>query len=220
MALVSTVLAYAVEEGYRADNPARGIRGPAYSQRRHRLDERQYLTLGTALVEAEANGASWQAIAAIRLIALTGCRRSEITRLRKVEIDLKACVMRLGDTKTGASLRPIGEAAAAIILEAQRRSNSAYLLPGMRGADAPYAGLPKAWSRMVTPKLPGVTAHDATPLIRERVRRPRLQRSDDRRDARACWQRDDARVHPQARPCACRRGRSRVDAHPRCDASG
>ncbi len=159
MALVSTVLAYAVEEGYRADNPARGIRGPAYSQRRHRLDARQYLTLGTALVEAEANGASWQAVAAIRLIALTGCRRSEITRLRKVEIDLKACVMRLGDTKTGASLRPIGEAAAAIILEAQRRSNSAYLLPGMRGADAPYAGLPKAWSRMVTPKLPGVTAH-------------------------------------------------------------
>ena len=159
MALVSTILAYAVEEGYRDDNPARGVRGPAYSKRKQRLNEDQYRTLGKALEEAEQRGEPWQAIAGIRLIALTGCRRSEITGLKRAEVDLKARVLRLDDTKTGASLRPIGEAAAAVILNAQHRSNSIYLLPGMRGDDKPYGGLPKAWARIATPVLPTVTAH-------------------------------------------------------------
>ena len=158
-ALLSSILSYAVGEGYRIDNPARGIALPSYRQRRTRLDEAQYAALGSALAEAEENGSPWQAVAAIRLIALTGCRRSEVTGLRKVELDLKTRVLKLVDTKTGASLRPLGQAAADVILEAHRRSNSAFLLPGMRGADAPYAGLPKAWSRIVKPTLPNVTPH-------------------------------------------------------------
>ena len=158
-ALLSSILTYAVGEGYRADNPARGVALPSYKRRKVRLDEDQYRTLGKALEEAEQRGEPWQAIAGVRLIALTGCRRGEIAGLKRAELDFKARVLRLDDTKTGASLRPIGEAAAEVILGAQRRSNSIYLLPGMRSEDAPYGGLPKAWARIVTPTLPGVTAH-------------------------------------------------------------
>ena len=159
LGLLSAILSYAFDEGYRPDNPARGVDGPAYNKRKVRLGEEQYRALGAALGAAADRGEPWQAIAGIRLIALTGCRRGEIAGLKKVELDLKARVLRLVDTKTGESLRPIGEAAAEVILEAQRRSNSAFLLPGMRGEDAPYGGLPKAWARIVTPTLPGVTAH-------------------------------------------------------------
>jgi hypothetical protein len=50
----------------------------------------------------------WQAVEAIRLIALTGCRRGEIQRLRRTEVDQAGQALRLGDTKTGYSVRPIG----------------------------------------------------------------------------------------------------------------
>ena len=157
--LLSAILSYAVDEGYRPDNPAHGVKSPAYKKRKTRLDDEQYRVLGTALEAAAQRGEPWQAITGIRLVALIGARRGEIAGLQKTEIDLKARVLRLDDSKTGASLRPIGEAAVEVILEAQRRSNSAYLLPGMRGDEAPYGGLPKAWSRIVKPTLPGVTAH-------------------------------------------------------------
>ena len=64
--------------------------------------------LGKALEAAEGRGEPWQAVAAIRLIALTGCRRSEVAQLKKAETDLKGHALRLEDTKTDASTRPIG----------------------------------------------------------------------------------------------------------------
>ena len=158
-ALLSSILSYAVGEGYRPDNPASGITLPSYRRRRKRLDEEQYRALGKALDAAEERGEAWQAIAGIRLIALTGCRRGEIIAAKRSEVDLKARILRLEESKTGASLRPIGEAAADAIRDAQRRSNSTHLLPGVRATNAAYAGLPKAWKRIVSPALPGVTAH-------------------------------------------------------------
>lgn len=159
MGLFSAVLTYAVGEGYRSENPARGIALPSYRRRKARLDAEQYRNLELALDKAEAHGEPWQAVTGIRLIAMTGCRRSEVTGLLKAEIDLKARILHLGDTKTGESLRPLGKVAVDLIREASQRSNRQHLLPGIRSADAPYAGLPKAWMRIVTPVLPGVTPH-------------------------------------------------------------
>ena len=54
-----------------------------------------------------ASSEHWQAAAAIRLLALTGCRRSEILNPNWSEVDLVGSCLRLGDTKTGASIRPL-----------------------------------------------------------------------------------------------------------------
>src|SRR5215207_9154360 len=62
MAFLGTVLSYAVHEGYRPDNPARGIVLPSYEKRKVRLDAAQYAALGRALAAAEAQGAPWQAV--------------------------------------------------------------------------------------------------------------------------------------------------------------
>lgn len=44
----------------------------------------------------------------IRQIALTGCRRSEMIKLRRAEVDMEASCLRLIESKEGASTRAIG----------------------------------------------------------------------------------------------------------------
>ena len=58
---------------------------------------------------------------AIRLFALTGCRKGEILKLRLSEVDLPGRCLRLGDTKTGQSVRALGEAALRVLKMAVNR---------------------------------------------------------------------------------------------------
>ncbi|PVE24309.1 integrase [Microvirga sp. KLBC 81] len=157
--LLGGILSYAVEEGYRTDNPAKGIKRPADKRRTIRLDAEGYKTLGKKLKEAEEKGESWQAVEVVRLIALTGCRRGEIENLKKTEVDLAGQALRLGDTKTGKSIRPIGQEAAALLKTAINRSNGPYVFPGIRGEKTPFRGLPRAWDRIVGNSLPDMTPH-------------------------------------------------------------
>ena len=61
------------------DNPARGIVLPAGDRRKVHLDPDQYAALGRALDGAERRGERWQAVEAVRLLALTGCRAGEVS---------------------------------------------------------------------------------------------------------------------------------------------
>jgi integrase len=161
MALLSTVLSHAVEEGYRPDNPARGIVLPAYEKRKIHLDADRYAALGAALSEAEDRGEPWQAVTAMRLLALTGCRASEITGLRRAECDIRGACLRLGDTKTGESVRPLGKAALDVLTEALGRSDGPFVMPAIRQTSGPFKGLPKAWDRIRErhPALASLTPH-------------------------------------------------------------
>ena len=158
MGLLGGILSYAVEEGHRPDNPAHGIIKPAHEKRPLRLDMAGYRQLGELLRVAEGREC-WQAIEAIRLIALTGCRRGEIAALRRSEVDAPGHALRLGDSKTGASLRPLGQAALEVLKSALARSNTVHVFPGVRKTDAAYRGLAEAWNRIVGDALPGVTLH-------------------------------------------------------------
>ncbi len=110
--LLSGILTYAVQEGYRDNNPANGVRRPADGKRKARLDDEGYRKLGEILRQAEAKGESWQAVEAIRFAVLTGCRRGEVAALRRAELDFPGRALRLADTKTGESIRPLSAIAA------------------------------------------------------------------------------------------------------------
>ena len=163
MGLLGAILGYAVDEGHRSDNPARGIVRPADGKRKARLDEEGYRVLGQKLRDAEARGEPWQAVEAIRAIALTGCRRGEIERLRRSELDLAGRALRLGDTKTGASIRPLGRSAGDALKSAAMRSkNDVLVFPTIRhrnGSGGHYQGLTKAWKRIMGDVLPGLSPH-------------------------------------------------------------
>jgi integrase len=75
------------------------------------------------------------AIAAIRLLILTGCREGEILSLRWDAVDFERGYLRLADTKTGRSVRPLAQSAAALLATLPRISSNPFVLPGLKPGD-------------------------------------------------------------------------------------
>ena len=95
----------------RDTNPCLGIARNPRKQVARFLDTDELARLGRAL---DAHEARWpEAVAALRLLALTGCRRSEVLNLRWREIGADAIA--LEDSKTGPRTVPLGEAARTLI---------------------------------------------------------------------------------------------------------
>jgi integrase len=159
LGLLGAILSFAVDEGYRSDNPARGVVRAKDQRRRVRLEGEAYKALGDKL-SALSNSARWQAIAIGRLIALTGCRRGEIEKLRHVEVDTIGRSLRLGDTKVGESIRPLGLAAVSILTNSMERSkDSAFVFPSTKGKAGWFQGFPRVWREDIGSAAPGVTPH-------------------------------------------------------------
>ena len=106
---------------------------------------------------ARDEGESATAIAAIKFLLLTGCRRMEALALPAAWLDEARGCIRFGDTKSGAQLRPIGKSAFAVLQEA--RSRNGWVFPAERG-DGHFVGLPKVLGRLCSRAgLDGVTVH-------------------------------------------------------------
>jgi len=72
-------------------NPCRAVRRYKQSLRERFLTVEEYRRLGRVLKEAERDGSVWPpAVAAIRLLVLTGCRHAEIVSLRWDDVDRTA----------------------------------------------------------------------------------------------------------------------------------
>ena len=95
------------------------------------LTEEEFRRLGRVLREAEADGViPAQAVAAIRLLMLTGCRRNEILALRWKEVDLAAGELRLADTKTGARTIALSPEAVRVLAGLPRVTGNPWVVPG------------------------------------------------------------------------------------------
>lgn len=130
--LFSSILSYAVDNGFLEGNPALGIKLPASGRRHRYLSPEEVRTLGAVLNrEAESETAA-TAATIIKLVILTGARRSEIEQLRWSEVDFRFGMLRKETSKTGAKIIPRARAAL-LILEEQRRwtsGNQERVFPG------------------------------------------------------------------------------------------
>jgi integrase len=157
--LLGGILSFAVSEGVFALNPVRGVKRPADNRRQRRLTIDEYRQLGKAITGAYAQVETEQALNAVWLLALSGCRLGEIEGLQWTAVDTAVGCFRLLDSKEGASVRPIGRPAFEVLATLQKREGCPYVLPAVRGAGA-FGGMPGAWRRIIrVAQLQDVTPH-------------------------------------------------------------
>ena len=114
-------------------NPCRHVELYRQRKRERFLTEAEFKRLGRVLDESEENGgATPAAIAAIRLLILTGCRRGEILGLRWEDVDLESRELRLRDTKTGPRTVPLSPAAVKLLAGLPRYEGGPWVIPGRK----------------------------------------------------------------------------------------
>ena len=142
-------------------NPCRSIMKYPERRRERFLTDSEFIRLGEALEEVETRGgASASAVAAIRLLALTGCRRSEVLRLRKEDVALEAGELRLPDSKTGARAVPLPPQAVELLAGLLSAHDGPWVIPG-RKPGTHLGNIDEAW-RLIRERagLEGVRLHD------------------------------------------------------------
>ena len=156
---LSAIYSFAIRQEWVAANPCAPIKKPADRRRTRFLSLDEIKRLGAALDALEKQGANPKAIAIMRLLALTGCRRDEIAALRWSEVDLQHGCLRLDDSKTGRSVRPLALAAVLLLERLVREPGSVFVFPSEDGQTF-YQGTKRFWAKVVAlAGLPGVTPH-------------------------------------------------------------
>lgn len=124
-------------------NPVRGVETARYTPRDRVCCTSELRALGQILDEQASEKPD--AVAALRLIALTGLRREEAVGLRWNELDIPGHCLRLSATKTGKSVRPVGSPALAL-LQSLKRKSDIWVFPNETAVNPERASLPGAGS--------------------------------------------------------------------------
>ena len=142
-------------------NPCRSVRPYKLRSCERFLTPDEYRRLGQAMREAQADGSVPSAVvAAILLLMLTGCRKSEILTLRWKHVVLEAGELRIPDSKTGARVVPLSPAAVKVLAALPRPPGNPWVIPGRR-PDTHLRALADAWKVIrARAGLKGVRIHD------------------------------------------------------------
>ena len=146
--LLSTLMTFAVDRGYRADNPAKGVKKPKGKTMQRFLSEAEIASLGDALAhEVQATDDPYPA-AAIKLLAFTGCRRGEIERLEWRHVDIERRQLRLPDSKTGSKTIYLNAPALALLEQLAGFAGENPFVVAGRLPGKPFNGMGKVWDRV------------------------------------------------------------------------
>ena len=167
-----------------SDNPAVGLEKNREEKRKRYLTGAELARFGDALRAAETIGLPYTvdeagpkakhaakpenrrrkidvfAVAAIRLLMLTGARLREILHAKWEFVDLDRGMVFLPDSKTGEKTIYLSAASAEILSSLPRMKDNPYIFPGER-AGKPRTDLKKPWAAICTVAgLEGVRLHD------------------------------------------------------------
>lgn len=161
LTVLSAALGFGVTRKVRTDNPAIGIRKFPSRKIERFLSPAELARLGEALSAASALGIeSPYAIAALRLLILTGCRKNEILTLKRAHVDAHHRCLRLPDSKTGSKIVHLGAPAIKVIGAIDEVAGNPYFLPGKRDGTH-VTDLQSSWERIrKTAGLEDVRIHD------------------------------------------------------------
>ena len=149
--------------GLRPDgsNPCRHVKRFREEKRERFLSDTEYRSLGAALKEIGQDGSETAAaVAAVRLLMLTGCRLSEIQKLRWEHVDLETGELRLPETKTGAKVVYLGDPAIVVLRGIDRQDDNPWVIAG-RKPGSHLTDLQHPWRRIrARAGLDDVRIHD------------------------------------------------------------
>jgi hypothetical protein len=171
IALVSSIWSWAARRDIvvLSENPARGIEKNREQAKDRYLKSAEFARLGDALRIAETEGLPWDvneqhpnakhhakphnrktksdpyAVAAIRLLILTGARLSEILNLKWTEIDFERGIAFLSESKTGRKPIYLSAAALAVLASIPRVEGNTYIIVGSKEGQ-PRIDLKKPWA--------------------------------------------------------------------------
>lgn len=110
-------------------NPAEGVRQLAVERRQRRLSDDELRHLGNNMRTLAAEGEHPTGLAAIRMMLLSGFRRMEVLGLKRNCVSPRDHCVRFPDTKSGAQVRVLGEAAIPCVETAPGREGSPFVFP-------------------------------------------------------------------------------------------
>lgn len=148
-------------------NPTKGVERFQTIRRERYLSDREIAAISEALVQFETEDPRHAVMAdSVRLLILTGCRKSEILSLKWDFVDWDIGCLRLPESKTGAKTVPLADAAIALLRRrwdesrppeasrgdnsgdvAEARERSPFVLPALKG-DGHFVGLPHLWTKV------------------------------------------------------------------------
>jgi integrase len=163
--LLSKMQALAIAWGVRSDpvNPVSLVQKFPETSRERYLSSDEVKQLGNVLAEFEqAAKEPWQAIAAIRLLLFTGCRKSEVLSLQWSFIDYDNSAILLPTSKTGRKTVYLTAPVLELLATLPRKNGCPYIFPSrLAAADRHFEGLGHVWERVRRKaKLDGVRLHD------------------------------------------------------------
>ena len=149
-ALLSKCMNLAETWGYRPDNsnPCRHVEKFKERGRERYLSETELGRLGEVLNTLERTKDEWPtAILALRLLILTGLRKSEVINLQWGDVDFERGLIFLRDSKTGARALPVSLSVLKQMENAERIEGNDYIIWGLKEG-RPFVGLQKVWERV------------------------------------------------------------------------
>lgn len=160
---LSAVLSFAERRELRpaGSNPCRLVARYKVKRRERFLTPAEMARLGEALNREEREGTKHpSAILAIRLLALTGMRRREVTTMKWEYVDFERGCVHLPDSKTGPKTVHLSSPALELLSQAERQEGNPYVCWGTRPGQR-YGGLSGRWKRIrKAAGLDGLRIHD------------------------------------------------------------
>ncbi len=149
LAILSKLMNWAEAKGLRPQNsnPVRGIRKYPENHRERFLSAEELQRLSEALeVELQEHNDMY-AVAAIRLLILTGARLGEILTLRWDYVDVERGLLLLPDSKTGKKAIVLNAAAREVLKQLPRLAGNPYVICGHKEGQH-LVNLQKPWQRI------------------------------------------------------------------------
>ena len=147
MSTLRSLLNHARRLGLIDHNPAQGVRIILAEKVKRRLSAGEVRHIGKIITQMEHEGEHPVALGAIRAMLLTGFRRMEVLAMRKSWINPDGNLIAFPDTKTGAQMRVVGDAALTHLLGQERSTNSLYVFPADWG-EGHFVGVVKVLDRV------------------------------------------------------------------------